>query len=87
MAAEREHAVLTASAARATWRETLNRVVHGGERIIVERYADRAAVVPLADLQLLEYLEDALDVARAEAALADRSERVTLEDLRQRLGL
>lgn len=87
MATSREHAVLSASAARAAWRETLNRVVHGGERIIIERYSDRAAVVPLADLELLERLEDALDVARAGDSLADGGGRCSLDELRQKLGL
>ncbi|NUQ00631.1 MAG: prevent-host-death family protein [Armatimonadetes bacterium] len=87
METSREHAVLSASAARAAWREMLNRVLYSGERIIIDRYNDRAAVVPLADLELLEQLEEALDVARAEEALADTDGRCTLDEVRQRLGL
>jgi prevent-host-death family protein len=62
---------VTSSAARNEFAELVNRAAYGGERVIVHRRKKPvAAVVPLADLELLEKLED----------------RVDLEDARRRLN-
>jgi prevent-host-death family protein len=63
-------AKLTASAARQNFSDLVNRAAYGGERIIVHRSKKPvAAVVPIADLELLEQIED----------------RADLEDVRKRL--
>jgi prevent-host-death family protein len=62
---------VTSSAARNEFAELVNRAAYGGERVIVHRRKKPvAAVVPLADLELLEQLED----------------RIDLEDVRRRLN-
>jgi prevent-host-death family protein len=62
---------VTSSAARSEFAELVNRAAYGGERVIVHRRKKPvAAVVPLADLELLEQLED----------------RIDLEDVRRRLN-
>ena len=69
---------------------TVNRVAFGGERVVLTRHGRRvAAVVPIADLELLEQLEDAADLDDVRAALADPAnrERVAWDDLKAQLGL
>jgi prevent-host-death family protein len=62
---------VTSSAARNEFADLVNRAAYGGERVIVHRRKKPvAAVVPLADLELLEQLED----------------RIDLEDVRRRLN-
>jgi prevent-host-death family protein len=57
---------LTASAARQNFSDIVNRAAYGGERIIVHRRKKPvAAVVPIADLELIERIEDELDVKAA----------------------
>ena len=59
--------------------------VRDGER--VELPDEGAAIVPLADLRLLEEIEDREDAAAAADALADGGERISLEDLKAELGI
>ena len=62
---------VTSSTARNEFADLVNRAAYGGERVIVHRRKKPvAAVVPLADLELLERLED----------------RIDLEDVRRRLN-
>jgi prevent-host-death family protein len=78
------------SEAREAFSTTVNRVAFGGERIVLTRHGRQvAAVVPIADLELLEQLEDAVDLDDARAALADPAnrERVAWDDLKAHLGL
>ncbi len=56
-----------------------------GER--VELPDEGVAVVPLADLRLLEEIEDREDAAAAAEALADGGETISLEDLKVELGI
>jgi prevent-host-death family protein len=55
--------------------ETVRRVSHGGERIVLNRNGKGvAALVPIEDLKFLEFieeLEDAADAKAAKKALAD----------------
>ncbi len=61
---------LTASTTRQNFADILNRAAYGGERIVVHRRGKPvAAVVPIADVELLEQLEDEIDVAAARKAL------------------
>ena len=59
---------LTAQQARAGFAAALNQVAFGGERLIIERHGKGVAVlVPMTDLERLEALEDASDLAHIKA--------------------
>ena len=78
--------------ARKDFADLVNRVAYGGERlVIVRRGKDVAAVIPMADLQLLEELieaaEDRIDLREARKALRERGSNVGYADLRRELGL
>lgn len=78
------------SEARDEFAELVNKVAYGNERVrVARRGRDIAAIVPIADINLLEALEDELDLAAARAALADRAnrERVAWDEVRARLDL
>jgi prevent-host-death family protein len=61
---------VTSSAARSEFADIVNRAAYGGERVIVHRRKKPvAAVVPLADLELLEKLEDRIDLEDARRRL------------------
>jgi len=63
---------LRSTLVRDAFSDTINRVAYSGERIVLERRGKAvAAVVPLADLELLEDLEDRLDLDEARAAIAE----------------
>ena len=74
---------------RGSFSTTVNRAAFGGERVVLTRHGKRvAAVVPIADLELLESLEDAVDLEEARDALAvSGSERVSWTELKQQLDL
>ena len=59
--------------------------IRDGER--VELPDEGAAVVPIADLRLLEEIEDREDAAAAAEALKEGSETISLEDLKAELGI
>jgi prevent-host-death family protein len=66
-----QHPRLPATKARAEFAKLLTRVF-GGERVVIERAGGVAvAMVPVADLELLEELEDRADVEAARKALAE----------------
>ncbi len=66
------HRKVTSSAARSEFAEIVNRAAYGGERVIVHRRKKPvAAVVPLADLELLERLEDRIDLEDARSRLSE----------------
>lgn len=63
---------LAITKAREDLAEMINRVAYGRERVVLERRGKGlAALVPMADLELLELLEDRLDVAAARKLLAE----------------
>ena len=68
---------------------TVNRAAFGGERVVLTRHGKRvAAVVPIADLELLESLEDAVDLEEARDVLAaGGSKRISWGELKQQLDL
>jgi len=58
--------------ARDDFAELVNRVAYANERVrVVRRGRALAAIVPMADVELLEALEDEVDLAAARDALAD----------------
>ena len=61
--------LFNATAAREDFADILNQVAYAGERIILHRRGKNvAAIVTMADLQLLQELEDRMDNAAADAA-------------------
>jgi prevent-host-death family protein len=78
------------SEARESLSATVNRVAFGGERVVLTRHGKPvAAVVPVADLDLLESLEDAVDLDTARAALAEAGDepRIGWDELKAQLRL
>jgi prevent-host-death family protein len=79
---------LAASAARLQFSEIVNQVAFGGERVTLHRHGkDVAAIVPIADLELLEELENRMDLEEARAALRDKNPRVSWTKVKEELGL
>jgi prevent-host-death family protein len=73
--------------AREALSDVINRVVYQGERIVLERHGkDVVAVVPVADLELLEQLEDRMDLEEARKRLKDPG-RIPWKEIKKRLGL
>jgi prevent-host-death family protein len=72
--------------------DTIGRVRHGGERVVITKNSKQvAAMISLDDLALLERLEDKLDILLADeaeaTARAKREKPVKLADVKARLGL
>jgi prevent-host-death family protein len=67
------------SKARAELGDVVNRVSHGGERVLINRNGKTvAAVVSVEDLVLIRRLEDAADLKAALAARAQAAKRGTV---------
>ncbi len=79
----------SASDVRKDFAEALNRVAFGGERIVLHRRGkDVAVLVPIADLELLEQIEDVLDAEEAVRRISDPNEiPVPYETARKALGM
>ena len=79
----------SASEVRKDFAETIDRVRHRGERIILHRRGkDVAAIVPLEDLALIEAVEDRLDLEEAKRRLNDPNDKTfPYEEIRRELEL
>ena len=81
---------LPTSKARDHLAEILNKVAFGAERIILSRRGkDLAAVIPIADLKLLEKLEDRIDLEDARKALeeVEKDGSISWDQIKSELGL
>ena len=68
---------IEATTARNAFSDLINKVAYGADRVVIERRGKAVvAVIPVADLRLLELLEDHLDMEAARKALADPKNRV-----------
>jgi prevent-host-death family protein len=79
---------VSVSEARVDFAELVNRVLYAGDRVRLVRHGkDVAAIVPVADLEWLERLEDEMDLRAARDALADPENATTyaLEDVEAEL--
>jgi prevent-host-death family protein len=86
---ERAVASISTVLARNDFSTVLNRAAFGKERVILKRRGKSiAAVVPMADVNLLQALEDNLDVADALAARKEARKKGTksFAQLRAELG-
>ena len=64
--------------------ELVNQVCYGGERAVIHRRnKDCVAIVPIADLRLLEHLETLIDIRDAEEALKEGKARPFRELLQE----
>ena len=69
---------LDASTLRRNLPDAMNRVLYGGERILVARHGKNvAAMVSVEDLELLRAIEDRLDVHEALKALREAEQKGT----------
>ncbi|MEX0709610.1 MAG: type II toxin-antitoxin system prevent-host-death family antitoxin [Chloroflexota bacterium] len=78
------------SEAREEFASIINRVSYTGERVRLTRHGKAvAAVVPVADAEFLESLEDELDLDLVRQALADPDNATPIpwEDVKRRLSL
>jgi prevent-host-death family protein len=62
------------------------KTVSEGERVVIRRgKKDIAAIVPIADLEALEAMEDRIDAEEAEKSLNEPGENIAWEDVKKRL--
>lgn len=67
--------------------ELANRVIYGGERVVVEKNNKPAfAMVSIEDMELLERLEDEMDIKAAEEALKE-GDFMPLDQFVKELGI
>jgi len=81
---------IEATAARSGLSDLLSQVQYGSERVIIERRGrDAAALISMADLRLLELLEDTVDIEAARQALENPKNkvRVPLDEVKKRLQM
>ena len=76
------------SQARSDLAELLNQVAYSGQRVVLHRRGKNvAALVSMADLELLRALEDRLDHQAMDQALAEGGQPVPWERVKADLGL
>jgi prevent-host-death family protein len=79
---------LSASQARASFAEAINRASFAGERTVIRRHGkDVAAVVSAEDLKILEALEDRRDLREARHIMKKPGRLVSWEKVKKDLGL
>ena len=81
---------MNTSEVRHDFADVINRAAYRGERIVLHRRGkDVAAIISLADLELLERLEDENDLKAAKAALKEAKKKGTkrVTDLMEELGI
>ena len=81
---------VTTAEARKNLSELLNRAAYGGERFVVTRHGkELVAIVPLADVTLMDRLRELLEARDFEAALKEMADAGTAswDDVRRDLGL
>ena len=70
---------VSVSEAREAFADLVNRAAYGGERVLVSRRGKPvAAIVPIADVEFIERMEDELDLQAAREALADPERGATI---------
>ena len=78
---------VAATKLRITISDLLDRVVHHGERVAVERYGKPvAALVSPEDLELLEAIENRMDLEAAQEALREPGRR-SWDEVRAEIAL
>ena len=79
-------ATVKVTEARRRLTELVNRVEYAGETVFIERYGRTvAALLPVADAELIRRIEDRID-AEAAAEAAKEPGSISLEDAEKELG-
>ncbi len=79
---------LSVTKIRADFSNTVDRVCHHGERIKLQRNGkDVLALVPVADVEILEALEDQCDLEEVHRRLAKGQKPIPYKRVRRELGL
>ncbi|MGH7282427.1 MAG: type II toxin-antitoxin system Phd/YefM family antitoxin [Polyangiaceae bacterium] len=79
---------ISSSAARQKLPEAVTRAAYTGERTIIERHGKAiAAVVSVADLELLEAIEDRADIDAARRSLRSKGKSIPWAKAKKALGL
>ena len=79
---------MTVTQARGALSEVVDRVLHHGERIVLQRHGkDAVAIVSVEDARLLAELEDRMDVQEAIRRLVGGETPVPYDEARKALGL
>ena len=74
--------------ARMNFSDVINKVAYGNEPIVLTRRGKSiAAIVSIAELELLQRIEEHLDVEDAEAALAEPGENISAEEVWKTPGI
>ena len=79
--------IISMSDIRLKLSDLANRVIYGGERVIVQKNNKPAfAIVSIEDMELLQRLEDEMDIKAAEEALAE-GDFIPLDEVVKELGI
>ena len=74
--------------ARMNFSDIINKVAYGNEPIVLTRRGKSiAAIVSIAELELLQRIEEHMDVEDAKAALAEPGENISAEEVWKTLGI
>jgi len=77
---------ITTSTARTEFADILNRAAYAGERVILHRHKKPvAAVVPIADLEILEQIEDRAELDEVRKRLNEPT--IPWSKIKKELGL
>jgi len=78
----------TTSTARAQFADIVSRAEYAGEHTIIHRRKKPvAAVIPIADLKLIERLEDEIDIAAARKAMKEKGKNIPWAQIKKELNL
>ena len=79
---------LTTTKARKDFSSVVDAAYARSERVVLTRNGKSvAAVVPIADLEALEALEDRMDIEAATKALSEPGPSIPWEEVKARLGI
>lgn len=89
---EAERPMMSTTEVRDNFADVFSRISYGNERILVGRRGNASkavAMIPAADLEILEEIENRLDLRSALAALKANGNEKTVpwEELKRKLGL
>ena len=76
--------------ARSELPEIVNRAYYGGQRTIIQKQKkDCVAIIPIRDLEILQWIEDLIDIRDAEKAILEAKEKGirSFDELAEELGL
>ena len=81
---------ISVSNARKEFSEIVNKACYGGERIIIQRQGkDCVAIVPISDLEIIEFVENHVDISEAQQVQMEAKEKdiEVFEELLDDLGM